>query len=218
MKLLKLVVGLLKVNCYILASDSGAAVVIDPGDNPSGILRLLDENNLRLLKILLTHGHFDHVLAIPALKDATNAPYFVHEGDLFLIEIAHERGEAWTQKEFQPLPPPDGFLHDSDMIRFGDEELEVRHTPGHSPGGVSFVWHREKAVFTGDTLLYDTVGRSDFTGGNAQDLIRSIEKKLLSLPDDYVVYQGHGQPTSIGRERRENPFLVLASKGIVPRG
>lgn len=218
MKLFKLVVGLLKVNCYVLASDSGEAVVVDPGDNPAGILSLLEGNGLELSRILLTHGHFDHVLAVPALKEATGAPYLVHRGDLFLVEIAHERGEAWTQQKFRPLPPPDGFLQDGDIIRFGDEELEVRHTPGHSPGGVSFVWHRERAVFTGDTLLYNTVGRSDFTGGNAHDLIRSIEEKLLSLPDDYTVYPGHGQPTTIGREHRENPFLVLASKGILPPG
>ncbi len=216
MKLFKLVVGLLKVNCYILASDSGEAVVIDPGDNPRGILNLLEGNHLELSMILLTHGHFDHVLAVPELKEATGAPYFVHKGDLFLIEVAHQRGEMWTQQKFRPLPPPDGFLKDGDSIRFGDERLEVRHTPGHSPGGISFVWHGERAVFTGDTLLYDTVGRSDFVGGDSQALIRGIEEKLLSLPDDYVVYPGHGKPTTIGRERRENPFLVLASKGIVP--
>ncbi len=216
MKIEKIVVGLLKANCYILGADDGAAVVIDPGDNAPGILDVLGRNGWRLDKILLTHGHFDHVLAIPELKDATGAPYFVHRDDMRYIEVAHERGKMWVHREFRPLPPPDGFLEHGEKIRFGDEELEVRHTPGHSPGGVALVSFPHRAVFTGDTLLRGTVGRADFPGGDPKKLIEGIQKQLMSLPDDFVVYPGHGAPTTIGAERAGNPFLVLAAEGIKP--
>ncbi len=216
MKLEKIIVGLLKVNCYVLAADNGSAVVIDPGDNASGILKILEEHHWRLEKIVLTHGHFDHVLAVPDIKDATGAPYFVHKDDLHYIEVAHQRGEAWVHKRFRPLSPPDGFLSQGDIVRFGDEELEVRHTPGHSPGGVSLVSFASRCVFTGDTLLRGTLGRTDFPGGDSAQLIRGVQSQLMALPDDFVVYPGHGAPTTIGAERRENPFLVLASRGIMP--
>ncbi len=216
MKLEKLVVGLLKVNCYILGTEEGAAVVIDPGDNAPGILNILDSNGWHLEKIILTHGHFDHVLAVPDLKEATKAPYFIHREDMRYIEIAHERGEAWAHQKFKPLPPPDGFLEHGDIIRFGDEELAVRHTPGHSPGGVSLVSFSLRAVFTGDTLLRGTIGRGDFPGGDPKALIEGIREQLMTLPDDFVVYPGHGAPTTIGAERSDNPFLALAAKGIMP--
>ncbi len=216
MRIEKIVVGLLKVNCYILGADDGSAVVIDPGDNAPGILDILGRNGWHLEKILLTHGHFDHMLAIPGLRDATGAPYFIHRGDLHFIEIAHQRGEAWIHRKFRPLPPPDGFLKHGEIVRFGEEEVEVRHTPGHSPGGVSLVSFSHRVVFTGDTLLKGTVGRSDFPGGDPEQLIEGIRRQLMSLPDDFVVYPGHGAPTTIGDERVENPFLVLAAKGITP--
>jgi hydroxyacylglutathione hydrolase len=197
-------VGPIQANCYILGCEkSGEAVVIDPGDEPRRILKALERRNLTLKYILNTHGHFDHVGADQALREATSAPVLIHQGDAPLLTHLSASAAVWGMRAQDCRP--DGFLEDGDIITFGQVALEVIHTPGHSPGGVSF--YTPRMVFVGDTLFAGSIGRTDFPGGNYDRLIRSVQERLFVLGDDVEVYPGHGPATTIGAERRYNPFF-----------
>jgi glyoxylase-like metal-dependent hydrolase (beta-lactamase superfamily II) len=203
-----LTVGLLQENCYFFAcSRTRQGVIIDPGDNARAILRLVDQNNLKIEKIINTHAHFDHLLALNAVKAATDAPFFLHKADLPILHDLPDRVRLWLDMEVEPVDDPDGYLEHGQIIQVGDEELEVRFTPGHAPGHVVFVNHKGRLVFAGDTLFKDSIGRFDLPGADEQTLLRSIREQLLSLPDDYSVLPGHGPATTIGDERRHNPFV-----------
>ncbi len=203
-----LTVGLLQENCYIFGcSRTRRAVIIDPGDNARAILRVVDQQALTVEKIINTHAHFDHVLAVPAVRAATGAPFLLHCEDLPILQELPSRVRLWLDMEVDPIDDPDGFLEHGQLIPVGDEELEVRFTPGHAPGHVVFVHHAGKMVFAGDTLFQDSIGRFDLPGADGQTLLRSIHEQLLTLPDDYTVYPGHGPATTIGRERMVNPYV-----------
>jgi hydroxyacylglutathione hydrolase len=203
-----LVVGLLQENCYILGCEkTRRGVVIDPGDNARAILQVVAQQGLTIERILLTHAHFDHVLAVEGVQRATKAPFFLHQADLPILEDVPERVSLWLDTEVDPLPEPDGFLEDGQLIDFGEEQLEVRFTPGHAPGHVVFVHHAGRQVFGGDTLFQNSVGRYDLPLADGPTLFASIRDQLLTLPDDYVVYPGHGPATTIGEERLNNPFI-----------
>lgn len=203
-----LTVGLLQENCYILGCEiTRRGVVIDPGDNARAILKLLTQQGLTVEKILLTHAHFDHVMALEPVKKATGAPFFMHPADLPILRDVPARVQLWLDSEVDPLPDPDGYLEHGQRLQFGEQELEVRFTPGHAPGHVIFIHHASRQVFGGDTLFQGSIGRYDVPLADGPTLFRSIREQMFSLPDDYTVYPGHGPATTIGDERKYNPFV-----------
>jgi len=193
-------------NCYILGCEqTKEAVVIDPGDDTHRILMMLAESAFKVKYILNTHGHFDHVGGNKKLKDATGAELMIHAADAPMLKQLSASAANWGLLA-DDSPPPDRTITEGDTISFGKNiTLKVIHTPGHTPGGVSF--HTDEKVFVGDTLFQSSIGRTDFPGGNFETLISSIKNKLFVLGDKVEVFTGHGEPTTIGREKRFNPFL-----------
>jgi len=202
-----LAVGPIMANCHILGCEkTNEAAVVDPGDEADRILQTLAESELTVKLILNTHGHFDHVGGNRRLKEVTGAPLMIHELDAPMLESLSQSAAAWGMRA-ENSPEPDQFLEDGDTVTFENLSLTVIHTPGHTRGGVSF--HTDGAVFVGDTLFAGSIGRTDFPGGDYETLIASIQKKLFPLGDDVVVYTGHGPETSIGHEKRSNPFARI---------
>lgn len=205
----RLVVGPLQCNCTILACEkTREAVVIDPGDESEKILKALDEDGLRVKYLLHTHAHFDHIAATGGVRAKTAAPVCLHKDDASLYENLPMQGKLFGM-HFEKAPPIEKWIEDEERIAFGECSLTVAHTPGHSPGGVCFIGESgaEQWCFSGDTLFQQSIGRTDLWGGDADQLVSSIQSRLLSLDDDTKVFPGHGPDTTIGRERRTNPFL-----------
>jgi hydroxyacylglutathione hydrolase len=201
-----LVVGPIQSNCYILGCErTKKAAVIDPGGDVNSILMTLAQDKLSLVYIINTHGHFDHSGGNKPLKAATGAELLIHRADAPMI-LQQERGGALWGMEIQNSPPPSRYIDEGDVITFGDISLKVLHTPGHSPGGISLV--TDKMVFVGDTLFAGSIGRTDFPGGDYEGLLDNVRKKIFTLGDDVIVYPGHGPETTIGHERRYNPFFA----------
>jgi glyoxylase-like metal-dependent hydrolase (beta-lactamase superfamily II) len=197
-------VGPLQANCYIVGCETKReAVVIDPGGDADRILMALAKEKLKVVAIVDTHGHFDHVGGNRALKEATGAPLMIHRLDLPMLAHAAASAASWGLKA-DNSSQPDRLLEEGDTIACGEITLKVLHTPGHTPGGISL--YTPGAVFVGDTLFADSIGRTDFPGGNFETLIEAIRSKLFALPPDTVVYAGHMQTTTIGREKQYNPF------------
>ncbi len=204
-------VGPIQANCYILGcEDTLEAVVIDPGGEADRILRGLAESKLSLKYILNTHGHFDHVAANRRMKEATSAQILIHELDAPMLDNLANSAATWGLSA-ENSPRPDRLLSEGEIVTFGKISLNVIHTPGHTPGGVSF--HTDGKVFVGDTLFAGSVGRTDFPGGDATTLKNSIQQKLFTLGDAVEVYPGHMGTTSIGQERQYNPFV--GERGIL---
>ncbi len=211
-------VGLLQENCYLFGCRrTGTAVIIDPGDNARGLLRMAQQAGLRIEKIINTHAHFDHVMAVAGIKAATGAPFYLHRDDLPILRELPARVRLWLDTDIDPLDDPDGFLEHGQIISVGDEELEVRFTPGHAPGHVVFVHHEGRQVFAGDTLFQGSIGRYDLPGADGPTLLRSIREQLLTLPDDYAVYPGHGPATQIGFERENNPYVGAGANDSIDK-
>lgn len=197
-------VGPLQANCHIVGcEETKKAAVIDPGGDTDRILLALAKEKLTLTTIVNTHGHFDHVAGNPALKKATGADLMIHPLDAPELKKAGATAAQWGLK-VDNSPQPDRLLDDGDTIVIGSITLTVLHTPGHSPGGIC-LW-ADKVVFVGDTLFAGSIGRTDFPGGDLHTLIASIRTKLFALSDDVAVYPGHMTNTTIGREKKFNPF------------
>ena len=192
-------------NCFILGCEATRqAVVIDPGDDADQILTVLSKYGLTVKYLINTHGHFDHVGANKRMKEVTGAQIAIHpEDEPMLSELS--RSASMFGLSAENSPPADILLNDGDTLTFGDITLKVIHTPGHSKGGVSL--YTKGSLFAGDTLFAGSIGRTDLPGGDYDTLIASIQKKLLVLDDDTRVYTGHGPETTIGNEKRMNPFL-----------
>jgi len=202
-----LVVGPIMANCFIVGcEDTRTAVVIDPGADDDKILMALANLKLTVKYILNTHGHFDHVGANKRMKDVTGAEILIHAMDAPMLSLLSASAAAWGMSA-ENSPPPDRTLTDGDTVAFGNITLNVIHTPGHTPGGISF--STDGHVFVGDTLFAGSIGRTDFPGGNYETLISSIRNKLFRLDDDVQVFTGHGPETRIGQEKRFNPFVGL---------
>lgn len=200
-----LVVGPIQANCFILGDEkTQEAVVIDPGDEAKRILVGLQKQALKLKYIINTHGHFDHVGANKALKEKTGAPILIHKAEAPLLAQLSSSAAVWGM-HVDDSPPADRLLEDGDKISFGEITLEVIHTPGHSLGGISL--YTPKDLFVGDTLFAGSIGRTDFPGGDYDQLISGVRTRLFVLGDDVRVYPGHGPATTIGQERRYNPFF-----------
>jgi len=198
-------VGPLMANCIIVGcAQTKKAVVIDPGDEVDRILIALSEDQLSVEYILNTHAHFDHVGGNGMLKKATGAPICIHKDDAPMLKHTSQSAAAFGMS-VDNSPEADQTFDDGDHIRFGNIELKVLHTPGHSPGGVSF--YTSGVVFVGDTLFAGSIGRTDFPGGSYNQLIASVKNKLFTLDDKTTVYCGHGPETTIGHEKKFNPFF-----------
>jgi hydroxyacylglutathione hydrolase len=206
MVLMRLVVGPLQVNCFIVADEkTREAVVIDPGDDAADILKMIKDKDLKVKYIVNTHGHFDHIGANKAVKEATGAEILIHEADAPVMAHAAQQSMSFGMRPVSS-PLADRFVKHGDVIAAGEIALKVVHTPGHSPGGICLL--EQGVAFTGDTLFAGSIGRTDLPpGGDLKTLLRSIKKNLLTLPDDTKVFSGHGPASTIGDERRENPFL-----------
>jgi len=205
MVLIRLIVGPLQVNCFILADEkTKEAVVIDPGDDAQTILKIIKEKDLKIKYVVNTHAHFDHVGANKAIKEATGAELLLHEADAPLLAAAANQSRSFGMDPVSS-PAADRYVKQGDVLSAGEVSLKVLHTPGHTPGGISLL--ENGLVFTGDALFAGSIGRTDFPGGDLLTLIRSIRTQLMVLPDDTKVFSGHGPATTIGEERRENPFL-----------
>ena len=201
-------IGSFGTNCYIVGSEgTGQGMIIDPAAAPDFIMKQVKKLNLDIKIIVATHSHPDHLMALGDVKKATGASFAMH-GD----EPSGRRAAGASRmislmvgSPVEPPPDPDIRLKDGDIIEVGDLKFTVLHTPGHSPGGICL--YGNGVVFVGDTLFNLSVGRSDFPGCSHEVLIDSIQRKLMVLPDDTTVYPGHGPKTTIGDERRHNPFL-----------
>lgn len=207
--------GPIQANCFILGcEETRQAVVIDPGDDSDRILTSLSGDRLTVTHIIDTHGHFDHVGANKRLKEVTGADILIHREDAPMLSQLSASAAAWGMAA-EDSPDADRLLEDGDTITFGTHTLTVMHTPGHTRGGICLYTEYtqggepKKAVFVGDTLFAGSIGRTDFPGGNFDTLISSIRTKLFNLDDDVTVYPGHMGNTTIGVERRSNPFCGM---------
>jgi glyoxylase-like metal-dependent hydrolase (beta-lactamase superfamily II) len=201
-------VGPLACNCTILGDEATReAIVIDPGDNVSRIHQRLTEQGLKLKQILVTHGHIDHVGGALKLKRMTGAPIFLNESDLPLLEMMDTQA-AWVGLGRAPeTAPPDEGLNDGQIVGLEHYPAKVLHTPGHTQGSVCLHFAPINLLIAGDTLFAGSIGRTDLPGGDFDQIIASLRTRLLALPDETRVLPGHGPGTTIGEERRLNPFL-----------
>jgi len=202
---IRLVIGDLAANCYLIYSEATRnSIVIDPGGDEETILEEIRKKNLNIKYIILTHGHFDHIGAVKPIKEATGALVAIHreDGDHLLNpykNLSFLMGYECIQT------PADLLLEDGSTVMLDDTALTIVHTPGHSKGSICI--QMPGAIFTGDTLFKGSIGRTDFVDGNLEQILNSIRKKLMVLPDETIVYPGHGDSTTIGLERASNPFI-----------
>ena len=201
-------------NGYVVACErTREAVVIDPGDEVDQLLQIVTAQSLNVRAILLTHAHVDHVTGVPRARRALGAPVYLHRDDQFLYDAAPQQA-AFFGLHCDDLPAVDRYYDLSEVLSFGDYDVGVHHTPGHCPGGVCLAigakGSRRDDLFVGDTLFAGSIGRTDLPGGDYPTLIRSITQVLFSFGDAARVYSGHGPQTTIGQERRTNPFLRMA--------
>jgi glyoxylase-like metal-dependent hydrolase (beta-lactamase superfamily II) len=206
--------GPFQENGYVIGcEDTREAVIVDPGDSVAELLEYATRANLSIRHILLTHAHIDHITGVAAARRATGAPVHLHRGDTFLYDDAAAMGAMFGMRVEAP-PPVDEFYSAGTAIPFGHLEARAHHTPGHSPGGVcleiGLVGRGGHDLFVGDTLFAGSIGRTDLPGGDYATLIASIRDVLFAFGDEARVHSGHGPATTIGRERRTNPFLVDA--------
>lgn len=209
-KILQLTLGAVATNAYIVGdTDTQQALVIDPVDDADALYAAANEEGWSIELILATHAHFDHVLASKALKELTGAPFYIHEECVPWLEQLPSQGRMFGLPAFPEAATPDRLLTtESETIELGAIKLQTLYTPGHAPGHISFYMADEQLVFSGDTLFAGSIGRTDLPGGDYDLLMQSIFKQLLPLGDETQVVAGHMQNTSIGRERRTNPFLL----------
>ena len=219
-------VGMLQCNCHVVGdSITREAVVIDPGDDVNAILEIIARHKLKVRAILITHAHIDHVGGLRKMREATGAPVLMHQADLLLYQ-AMELQAQFLRVATPEVTDVDEFLREGKSIKWGNYELRVLHTPGHSEGSICLYLPRETKVigdvssaripisakepgllFAGDTLFEGSIGRTDLWGGSMKEIMRSLQTKVLALPDETVVFPGHGPATTIGEERETNPFL-----------
>jgi glyoxylase-like metal-dependent hydrolase (beta-lactamase superfamily II) len=201
-------VGPLQCNCSVVAcNETKEAAVIDPGGDVEKILALLKEKDFQVKYLLHTHAHFDHILGSRQLKEATGAKICLHKKDELLYQNLQKQCSMFGFSATDPLPA-DHFLQDEEQIKIGNVKAGVLHTPGHTPGSLCFkVLDKDSLLFAGDTLFHRSIGRTDLWGGSFDDIIRSIQSRLLTLDESTRVIPGHGEDTDIWSEKRENPFL-----------
>ncbi len=202
--------GDLQENGYLVVSgDGGPGIVIDPGASAASMADVIRDEEIELAAVVLTHAHLDHVEGIPAIREvAPESPIYLHPHDRPLYDGVDSQARAFRLPTVGPLPPPDRELAHGETFTFGEWAMEVRHAPGHAPGHVILYSAREALAFVGDVIFQGAIGRADLMGGNYHQLMDSIRNQVLTLPDDTRLLTGHGPETTVGWERRSNPFLV----------
>ena len=198
-------------NTYVLWDETKECIVIDPGchvEQEQGDLRkFIEGNKLKPVQLLNTHCHIDHILGNKWVKDTYGISLSIHQKDLVVLHSAETISKMYGIY-IEPSPEPDQFLEEGDKVSFGNSSLDIFFTPGHSPGSISFYSEKDRFVIGGDVLFQSSIGRTDLPGGDYQTLMESIFNKLLVLPDEVIVYSGHGPSTTIGEERTNNPFVL----------
>ena len=206
------IVGPLATNCYIVVCEkTSEALIIDPGfsmEEKKNILNEIIQRGFKVKQILNTHGHVDHICGNSILKAFTGASLLIHENDAPMLADP-SRNLSYTLGYNVVSPEADRLLKDGEIVKVGDLKFIVIHTPGHTKGSISLFSKREKVVFTGDTLFAGSIGRTDLPGSSLNEIMHSLKGKLMNLPEETVVYPGHGGKTTIGREKRTNPFLSI---------
>ncbi len=207
MILKSITVGPFQENCYVVGDEAtGVGALIDPGDEAARISLQVEQTKLQISSIILTHAHIDHVGAVVTLVEEYGCPVWIHrEAEPMLKQLPTQA--MMMGMKFGKVPAVDGYIQDGEVVEVGGLRLESLYTPGHAPGHLAFYVRDEGLVISGDALFAGSVGRVDLPGGSMEVLMHSIEEKLLPLPDDTLVYPGHGPETTIGREREMNPFL-----------
>jgi glyoxylase-like metal-dependent hydrolase (beta-lactamase superfamily II) len=209
LKIDRLALGEVQTNCYVVRVDEAATdcLVIDPGADPEPLVELLQRQHLNPVATILTHGHADHIAGVATLRrDHPQMRVYIHRLDAPMLGDPEANLSVFVGMMFA-TEPADVLLEDGDTIDLAGIKLAVLHTPGHTPGGICFYAAQEGVVFAGDALFAGSIGRSDFPGGDERQLVEGIRTKLLTLPDATAVYPGHGMRTSIGREKRANPYV-----------
>lgn len=198
-------------NTYLLYDETKEAIIIDPGcysnEEEEELVNFLQENELKLVRLLNTHCHIDHVLGVRFIKEKFNLKFETHKEDEFLAENAKAHGASFGIQMQDETPAIDHYLNEGEQIKFGNSALNIVHVPGHSPGSIVFFNQTEQFMIVGDVLFNDSIGRTDLPGGDYDLLASGIKEKLFPLGDDMKVFPGHGPYTTIGKERRTNPFL-----------
>ena len=210
-KVNKFVVNPLGENSFIVSDETSECVFIDPGfyyeEEHQEIKDFIAENQLNPVKIVNTHCHFDHIWGVEFVRNEYKIPFLAHTEDNFWVERATQQAEMFGF-DMDTVKPADSFLVENEYIEFGNSRLKIIHVPGHSPGHVVFYSENDKILIAGDVLFYGSIGRTDLPGGDYQTLISNIKNKLFDLPNETKVYCGHGPETSLGFEKRTNPFLT----------
>ena len=196
-------VGDFITNCYLIY-EADQAIILDPGDDAPQIIELIEKRNVKLDKIILTHGHIDHIKGLPELRHWAKVPVLIHQEDANMLTEARKNLSYYHDTAFT-TKPADELLVEGDEITVGNNKFTVLHTPGHTPGGISLL--TDGIVFSGDALFFGSIGRTDFPGSDHRTLIEAIQHKLMTLPPETVVYPGHGPQTTIGQEKEANPWL-----------
>lgn len=204
----KLTVGPFQENCYVVGDEaSGIGALFDPGDEAARIALAVERTGLEIGQIVITHAHIDHVGAVAALVDEYACPVLMHaEAEPMLKQLPNQA--LMMGLRFGKVPAVDGYIEDEEVVKVGDLSFRALYTPGHAPGHLAFYCEDEGVVISGDALFAGSVGRVDLPGGSMEVLMRSINERLLTLPDATVVHSGHGPETTIGEERAHNPFLI----------
>ena len=210
-KIEKFVVNPLGENSFIISDETGECIFIDPGfyydEEYDEVRNYIKENKLKPVKITNTHCHFDHIMGVEFVRNEFNIPFQAHKDDAYWVEKVVDQGKMFGF-DMKPVSPIDSFLKEDEFVEFGNTKLKIIHVPGHAPGHVVFYNKEEKILIAGDVLFYGSIGRTDLPGGNHEQLISNIKNKLFALPDDTIVYCGHGPETKLGFEKENNPFLT----------
>ena len=208
LKINRMVVGQLYVNCYILwDSGSKEGIIVDPGDEGGMLLNEIDKNNIILKRVIITHGHFDHLKDAAYVSSKAKVPVLANKEDLPLIEAAPSQAALFGFPQIK-VPRIDSYIKEGDIVQVGSYGFMVLDTPGHSPGSITLYNKQERIAVVGDLLFLESIGRTDFFGGDYKTLLLSIKDRILTMADDTLVLSGHGNETTVGHEKAYNPFLT----------